>query len=330
MGAALGVGLIVRRWLEGQRQQNVVGMWEDVPVLRTPQARFVDLPDYPFTSHYLYIDGLRIHYIDEGPRTGPVVLMLHGEPSWSYLYRKMIPIFTAAGYRAIAPDLIGFGKSDKLAEQRAYTYQRHVDWMRTWLQAMELTEVTLICQDWGALIGLRLVAENPERFARVVLANGGLPTGDQDLGKAFERWRAFSQRAPALPIGRILQMGTVSQLSRETLAAYVAPFPNEAYKACARIFPALVPTRPDDPAGPANRKAWKALMRFEKPFLTAFGDSDPVTRGGERAFKRLVPGAKGQPHTTIQEAGHFIQEDQGEQLAQVVIDFMGQTEGGIS
>jgi haloalkane dehalogenase len=228
----------------------------------------------------------------------------------------------AAGYRAIAPDLIGFGKSDKLAAKSAYTYQRHVDWTWAWLESLDLHEITLICQDWGSLIGLRLVAEHPERFARVVLANGALPTGDQELTEGFKRWLMFSQRAPMLPIGTILQMGTKTQLGKEVLDAYKAPFPGEAYKAGARIFPALVPVHPDDPAAPANRKAWRSLMRFDKPFLTAFGDSDPVTRGGERAFQRLVPGAKGQPHTVIQGAGHFVQEDKGEELAQIVLDFM--------
>jgi haloalkane dehalogenase len=237
----------------------------------------------------------------------------------------MIPLFTAAGHRAIAPDLIGFGKSDKLASTSAYTYQRHVDWTWAWLQSLDLQDVTLVCQDWGALIGLRLVAEHPDQFARVVLANGALPTGDQELPEAFQRWLAFSQRVPVLPIRTILQMGTRTQVSKEVLEAYNAPFPGEAYKAGARVFPALVPATPDDPAAPANRKAWKALMRFDKPFLTVFGDSDPVTRGGERAFQRLVRGAKGQPHTMIQGAGHFIQEDKGEELAQIVLDFMAAT-----
>jgi haloalkane dehalogenase len=299
-----------------------MGTVDGVKVLRTPDSRFENLTDYPFEPHYVDVGGLRMHHVDEGPRDGQVVLMLHGEPSWSYLYRKMIPLFTAAGYRAIAPDLIGFGKSDKLAATSAYTYQRHVDWTWDWLQSLDLHEITLVCQDWGSLIGLRLVAEHPERFARVVLANGALPTGDQELTEGFKRWLMFSRRSPVLPIRTILQMGSKTQLGMEVLEAYKAPFPGEAYKAGARIFPALVPIRPDDPAAPANRRAWRSLMRFDKPFLTAFGDSDPVTRGGERAFQRLVPGAKGQPHTMIQGAGHFIQEDKGEELAQIVLDFM--------
>jgi len=321
IGAAAGAGLLAWRWLQ-KRAENVMGTVDGVKVLRTPDSRFENLADYPFEPHYVDVNGLRMHHVDEGPRDGQVVLMLHGEPSWSYLYRKMIPLFTAAGYRAIAPDLIGFGKSDKLAATSAYTYQRHVDWTWDWLQSLDLHEITLVCQDWGSLIGLRLVAEHPERFARVVLANGALPTGDQELTEGFKRWLMFSRRSPVLPIRTILQMGSKTQLGMEVLEAYKAPFPGEAYKAGARIFPALVPIRPDDPAAPANRRAWRSLMRFDKPFLTAFGDSDPVTRGGERAFQRLVPGAKGQPHTMIQGAGHFIQEDKGEELAQIVLDFM--------
>lgn len=325
IGAAAGAGLLVWRWLQ-KRAENVVGTVDGTKVLRTPESRFENLAGYPFAPHYVDLDGLRMHYVDEGPGDGPVVLMLHGEPSWSYLYRKMIPLFTAAGYRAIAPDLIGFGKSDKFAATSAYTYQRHVDWTWAWLQSLDLQEVTLICQDWGALIGLRLVAEHPDRFARVVVANGALPTGDQELPEAFNRWLTFSQRVPVLPIRTILQMGTKTQLGKEALEAYNAPFPGEAYKAGARVFPTLVPAAPDDPAAPANRKAWKSLMRFDKPFLTAFGDSDPVTRGGERAFQKLVRGAKGQPHTIITGAGHFIQEDRGEELAGVVLDFMAATD----
>lgn len=296
-------------------------------ILRTPDDRFADLPGYDFSPHYVEVDGLRIHYVDEGPRGGPIVLMLHGEPSWSYLYRKMIPILVEAGYRTLAPDLVGFGRSDKLARRGEYTYQRQVDWTRGWLLALDLGAVTLICQDWGSLVGLRLVAEHPERFARVVLANGGLPTGDQPMPKAFHAWQAFSQRAPRLPIGRILKMGTQTKLSPEVLAAYEAPFPDESYKEAARIMPSLVPTRPDDPAAEPNRRAWQALRRFDKPFLTAFSDGDPITRGGDRHFRLLVPGARHQPHTTIQGAGHFLQEDKGEELARVVVNWMAGEEG---
>lgn len=291
-------------------------------ILRTPDERFNNLPNYPFRPHYTEIDNLRIHHIDEGPPDGPIILMLHGEPSWSYLYRHMIPIFVSAGFRAIAPDLVGFGKSDKPARQEEYTYQRHVDWMRGWLQALELRDINLVCQDWGSLIGLRLVAEHPDWFARVVLANGGMPTGDQEIPEAFTRWQEFSQSVSKFPVGRMINRGTTTSLPKEVIAAYNAPFPDETYKAGARIFPALVPTTPEDPAASANRKAWRSLMRFDKPFLTAFSDSDPITRGGDHAFQRLVRGAKGQPHTIIKDAGHFLQEDKGPELAKVVIDFI--------
>ncbi|MBN1659108.1 MAG: haloalkane dehalogenase [Anaerolineae bacterium] len=292
-------------------------------ILRTDEARFESLPDYPFSANYFELtNGLRLHYVDEGPRTRDPILMLHGEPSWSYLYRKMIPIFTQAGFRAVTPDLIGFGKSDKPASRRDYSYQNHVDWMSEWLQEMALSNITLVCQDWGSLIGLRLVAAHQGLFGRVVLANGGLPTGDGDLPKAFKIWQAFSKFSPILPVGRILQMGTATKLSKEVLAAYDAPFPGAAYKAGARTFPSLVPTTPDDPASQANRDAWEVLKRWDKPFLTAFSDGDPITRGGDRVFQRLVPGAKGQRHTTIQGGGHFLQEDKGETLAATVLAFL--------
>ncbi len=291
-------------------------------ILRTPKERFANLPGYPFAPHYTEIDGLRIHHVDEGPSNGLPVLMLHGEPSWSYLYRKMIPIFSNAGYRAVAPDLVGFGKSDKPAERTDYTYQRHVHWMEQWLLSVDLRDITLICQDWGALIGLRLVAEHPERFARVVVSNGALPTGDQEMPRAFKAWLALSQRGEQLDIARILQSGTTTELSPEVLAAYESPFPGEEYKAGARVFPTLVPIRPDDPASDANRRAWQSLHHFDKPFLTAFSDGDPITRGADLVMQRTVPGARGQPHTTIQGAGHFVQEDKGEELARVVLDWL--------
>ena len=296
-------------------------------ILRTPEDRFENLPDYAFAPHYVTVDDLRIHYVDEGPRDGEAVLMLHGEPSWSFLYRHMIPLFVEAGFRAVAPDLVGFGKSDKPMQQEDYSYQRHVDWIRGWVEEVGLQKINLVCQDWGSLIGLRLVAEHPEWFSRVVLANGGLPTGDQQMPEAFMQWQSFCLSVSKLPIGRIINGGTTSNLSKEVVAAYNAPFPDETYKAGARIFPALVPTSPEDPAAPANRKAWRSLMRFDKPFLTAFSDGDPITAGGDKAFQRLVRGAKERQHTTIKDAGHFLQEDKGPELAQVVIDFITATSG---
>lgn len=295
-------------------------------VLRTPDDRFAALPSYAFSPHYADVGGLRMHYVDEGPPGADPVLMLHGEPSWSYLYRKMIPIITAAGLRAVAPDLIGFGRSDKPASQDDYTYQAHVDWTASLVEQLDLQNITLVCQDWGGLIGLRIAAEHPERFARIVAANTFLPTGDNPPGEAFLRWQEFSQKAPQLHVGNIVKGGCRTDLPPEVLAAYDAPFPDDTYKAGARKFPLLVPTRPDDPASEANRRAWEVLRRWDKPFLCAFSDEDPITRGADRAFQQLVPGTKGQPHTTIKGGGHFLQEDRGEQLARVVVDFIKSTE----
>lgn len=301
--------------------------------LRTPDDRFADLPGYPFQPHYLMVDDteggeLRMHYIDEctevdeGDKRAPIVLMLHGEPSWSYLYRKMIPVIVAAGYRAIAPDLIGFGRSDKPSQRTDYTYQRHVDWVRSFMLQLNLTDITLVCQDWGGLIGLRLVGEHPDRFARVVAANTMLPTGDHHPGDAFLKWQAFSQSTPVFGTGMIVQGGCATPLPPDVIAAYDAPFPDESYKEGARQFPTLVPIRPDDPASAANRKAWETLMQFNKPFLTAFSDKDAITRAAAPVICKLIPGCAGQPHTTIENGGHFLQEDQGEKLAQVVVDFI--------
>jgi haloalkane dehalogenase len=294
-------------------------------LLRTPDERFANLPDYSFAPHYVEVDGARIHYVDEGPANAAPVLLMHGEPSWSYLYRKMIPIITAAGHRAIAPDLVGFGRSDKPARREDYTYQRHVDWMRGLLEQLDLKRITLVGQDWGGLIGLRLAAEHEERFARIVAANTGLPDGNHSLGEGFLRWQRFSQEVPEFHAGGIVKGGCVNDPPPEVIAAYDAPFPDNRYKEGARQFPMLVPTSPDDPAAPANRKAWEVLARWQKPFLTAFSDSDPVTRGADLLFQRVIPGARGQPHTTITGAGHFLQEDKGPELAQVVVDFIART-----
>jgi len=294
-------------------------------IVRTPDERFANLPDYPFAPHYIETDNLRIHYLDEGPGNADPILMLHGEPSWSYLYRKMIPIFTAAGYRSVAPDLVGFGRSDKPAQRSDYTYQRHVDWMRSVIEALDLKRITLVCQDWGGLIGLRLAAEHPNRFSRIVAANTFLPTGDIPPGEAFLRWQQYSQEAPKFHPGGIVKGGCVSKLTQEVIDAYNAPYPDDSYMAGARQFPTLVPTTPDDPASEANRKAWQVLQRWEKPFRTAFSDSDAITRGGDTFFQKVVPGTKGQSHTTIVGAGHFLQEDKGEELAHVVVNFLTKT-----
>lgn len=291
-------------------------------VLRTPDERFVNLPDYPFEPHYLEVDGLRIHYIDEGPREAAPVLLLHGEPSWSYLYRKMVPLLSAAGHRVIAPDLVGFGRSDKPTRREDYTYKRHVDWMHGVLNTLDLRQITLFCQDWGGLIGLRLAGEQPSRFARVVAANTFLPTGDQPPSEAFLHWQRMSQTFQGFQAGRVVKGGCVTPLAPEVVAAYDAPFPDESYLTGALQFPLLVPTRPNDPASEANRAAWEVLRRWEKPFLTAFSDSDPITRGGDAVLQALIPGAKGQPHTTITSSGHFLQEDKGPELARIINEFI--------
>jgi haloalkane dehalogenase len=295
--------------------------------LRTPDERFANLRDFPYAPRYLDVDGLRLHYIDEGPRGAPAVLMLHGEPTWAYLYRKLVPVLTAAGLRAVAPDLIGFGRSDKPARREDYTYERHVDWIAAFLAGVGLRDATLLCQDWGGLIGLRLVAQQPERFAGVVAANTFLPTGDAPVGAAFLAWREYSQRTPRFHVGGIVRGGCRKPLSDAAVAAYDAPFPDDSFTAGARQFPLLVPITPDDPAAAANRAAWAALGRFEKPFLTAFSDQDPITAGGDAAFQRRIPGAHGQPHVTLAGGGHFLQEDVGEPLARVVVDFVSRLRG---
>ncbi len=295
-------------------------------ILRTPETRFENLPGFAFAPHYCEIDGeggrLRVHYLDEGPRdAGETVLCLHGEPSWCYLYRKMIPVFVEAGFRVLAPDLIGFGRSDKPAQRSDYTYGRHIGWMREWLEKMDGQNLTLFGQDWGGLIGLRLATAMPDRFARIVVGNTGLPTG-AGAGAAFKQWLEFSQNTPEFHIGEIVKMGTAGGFSGEIQAAYDAPFPDDSYKAGARQFPALVPITPDHAQVAENKAAWKILERMTKPVLTAFSDGDPVTRGGEKRFQEKVPGAQGQPHTTIEGAGHFLQEDKGEELAQAIAAFM--------
>lgn len=295
--------------------------------LRTPNDRFDNLPDYPFTEHYLEVpdggDGsLRMHYLDEGPRTARPLLLLHGEPSWSFLYRKMIPLLADSGYRVIVPDLIGFGKSDKPAEQDDYTYANHMDWLLSFFNLMNLSGVVLFCQDWGGLLGLRLVAENAEKFDAVAASNTMLPTGDHHPGDAFLAWQKFSQESPVFPIGKVIMSGVVKPIGDDIVAAYDAPFPDDSYKAGARRFPQLVPITPEDPASEANRAAWETLRQFNKPFLTCFSDKDPVTRGGDKVLQKLIPGCRGQAHITVENAGHFVQEDQGPTLARLVLAFL--------
>ena len=296
-------------------------------MLRTPDERFESLPGWDFEARYATVDSgdgdeIRMHYVDEGPADAPPVLLLHGEPSWSYLYRKMIPVFVDAGYRAIAIDLVGFGRSDKPASGDDYTYQRHVDWVGSVIEQLGLADVTLFCQDWGGLIGLRLVAEDPGRFARVVAANTFLPSGDPPLGDSVFAWRKASQEMEVFDVGRIVARGCALTPDDDVVAAYDAPFPDESYKAGARKFPLLVPSSPDDPAAPANRAAWEVLSTFDKPFLTIFGADDPITLGAERFLQALIPGAAGRDHLVLDKAGHFLQEDRGEDIARLVVDFI--------
>lgn len=291
--------------------------------LRTPDERFHDLPGWDLEPRYVDVSGIRMHYVDEGPRNADPVLLLHGEPTWGYLYRYMIKSLVAAGRRCVAIDLVGFGRSDKPTEPEAYSYQTHLDWLWGAVRELELQRVTLFGQDWGGLLGLRIVAEDPERFARVCASNTFLPTGDQDPGDGFKRWREYSQTTPEFHVGGIVKGGCVKDLDDATIAAYDAPFPDDTYKVAARRFPLLVPITPDDPASDANRKAWDALRRYERPFLTLFGDSDPVTKGADRVLQKLIPGCEGQPHETITNAGHFIQEDAGETLAEKINAWIG-------
>lgn len=291
-------------------------------VLRTPEARFANLPDFAYRPHYTDIGGVRIAYIDEGPRDAPTVLLMHGEPTWSFLYRKMIPVLLAAGLRVVAPDLVGFGRSDKPVNKSDYSYLNHVQWMSAWMQANDLQNITLFCQDWGSLIGLRMAAQAPERFARIVLANGGLPTGMEKVPRAFKIWRAFSMYSPWFPIGRIVKTGCLAGLNAREMAAYDAPFPSSRYKVAARVFPGFVPTTPQDPERKNNERAWEIFKRWDKPFLTLFSNRDPVTRGGYKIWQKLVPGAQGQPHAITRNAGHFLQEDKGVEVAHAITAFV--------
>lgn len=293
--------------------------------LRTPDSRFAGLEGYGFAPHYVEVEAagtppLRMHYLDEGPRDGSPVVLLHGEPTWSYLYRSMIAPLVAAGHRVLAPDLIGFGRSDKPTRQSDYTYQRHVDWLTSWMTALDLRDITVVVQDWGSLIGLRVAAENPDRFAKLFIANGFLPIADRPMPLAFKIWRFFGKHTPVLPAGWLVDRGTVRALSRPVRDGYDAPFPDKSYQAGARAFPQLVPTSADDPAVPANRAAWDVLGRWEKPVLCVFGKRDPILGKADGPLIRHIPGAAGQPHARIN-ASHFIQEDAGPELARRLLDW---------
>ena len=302
-----------------------------MPHLRTPDDCFADLPDYDFDPHYVEVADpaepgatLRVHYLDEGPADAPVVVLMHGEPSWCYLYRHMIPPLVAAGFRCIAPDLVGFGRSDKPIDRATHTYANHVEWMREALfDHLDLTEITYFGQDWGGLIGLRLVGEHPQRYARVIVSNTGLNTGDRGAGDAFLAWQEYARTAVEFPIGRIVSGGVLRGLSAQEIAAYDAPYPTDDLTVAPRTMPSLVPTAPDDPASAANRAAWSVLEQWDKPFLIAFSDSDPLTAGGERSFLKVPEAVRRQ--VSIEGAAHFVQEDKGPELAAIIIDFIATT-----
>ena len=297
--------------------------------LRTPDDRFTDLPEFLYPANYCDVsdgDGgaLRMAWVQDGPADADPVLMLHGEPSWSFLYRKMIPVLVAAGHRVICPDLVGFGRSDKPTRIEDYSYARHVEWVRELaFDALDLQRVTLVGQDWGGLIGLRLAAEHPERFSKLVVANTGLPTGDIPMPKIWWQFRQAIQTAPTIDVGRFVQGGCRRPMSDEVRAAYDAPFPDDSYCAAPRAMPGLIPTSPDDPAAPANRSAWAALCASSTPMLVAFSDSDPITGGMAPIFKREMAGAQGIDHPVVGNAGHFLQEDAGEELAGHIVAFLG-------
>ncbi len=294
-------------------------------ILRTPEARFAHLPDFPWQPHYTEVGGLRVAFIDEGPRDAPVVLLMHGEPTWSFLYRKMIPVLLQAGMRVVAPDLVGFGRSDKPAHRRDHSYGNQIAWMNAWLQTLDLQGVTLFCQDWGSLIGLRMVVHAPTRFARIVLANGGLPTGTTHTPRALRIWRVFARFSPWFPIGRIVAYGCANGLKPAEMAAYDAPFPRRRYRIAARLMPGFVPTTRRDPQSGNNLRAWEFFAHCELPFLTLFSNRDPVTRGGHKVWQKRVPGAQGQPHAITRGAGHFLQEDKGTEVAQAIAAFIRST-----
>lgn len=309
------------------RPHGAVGYVRTVRALRTPDERFASLADFPYRPHYADVgDDLRMAWVEDGPADGEPVLLLHGEPSWSFLYRSIMPVLADAGLRAVAPDLIGFGRSDKPVDQGEHSYARHVEWVRRLaFDVLDLTGVTLVGQDWGGLIGLRLAAEHPERFARIVAANTGLPTGDQDMPEVWHRFRVAVQTAPELDVARLVAAGCVRGLSPEARAAYDAPFPDERFKAGPRAMPGLVPHRPDDPASEANRAAWQRLAASSTPMLVAFGDSDPITGAMGPVLRRAMAGAAGREHPVIAGAGHFLQEDAGPELAAAVVDFVRST-----
>ena len=293
--------------------------------LRTPESRFDGLEDFPYAPRTVDLSGgVAMAYVEDGPHDAPTVVLVHGEPTWGYLYRHVVPVLVEAGLRVVVPDLVGFGRSDKPTRRTDYTYAAHVEWLREALfDALALDAIHYVGQDWGGLLGLRLLAEHPGRFASVVMANTGLPTGDVPMPEAWQRFRAMVEHADHLDVGRMVDAGCLRDLEAHERAAYEAPFPDESFLAGVRSFPGLVPNTPDDPAAPANRAAWERLSTVDVPFLCAFSDGDPITRGGDRWMRSRIPGASGRPHPTIEGAGHFLQEDRPVELGRVVAEFVG-------
>ncbi|MFT5919525.1 MAG: haloalkane dehalogenase [Granulosicoccus sp.] len=293
-------------------------------MIRTPDHHFDGLPAFPYPPNYVHVNGARMHYLDEGKKDGEVILCLHGEPTWCYLYRKFMPILRKNN-RVIAPDFFGFGKSDKYLDKKSYSYRLHYKTLIHFIEELGLKDITLVVQDWGGLIGLGVVGKHPELFKRLVILNTSLPTGNRSMPLPFKLWQLFSQYWPTLPVGRILQWGTHKKMDKEVVAAYKAPFPKERYKAGARMFPKLVPSSSKSGGVHEMKRAREVLSKWDKPAFVMFSDRDPIMKGGDKFFRKLIPTAKDQPEVTIRRAGHFLQEDKGEDIAQHIADFMERT-----